>query len=356
MTIREYNTRFNTKYSSWDEISKNIDANNLELLKECSDKLNWSSFCYYHRELTAEFLNSDLANKLALPYICVYCKTLSEEYCERIKDNVSTTRFGHILHNNKFSEDFLSKNFKYLPPETVLSTQQVSESFIEEFYLTRLTKHKRNTNLIWNIVHYQRLSMPFILKHEKIWLSTCPSELFKSQKLSEDFILEHFSYTNWRDVLLNQTLSIEFLTKYFYDFYSQGSWNIMYLLDGQNLTEDFIEHFWKVFSNYKTWYEKIPNLSLDFINRHYNEIDWAMFSKTQKMNIEFIEAHKDKLQMKQLLLNPHNSSISALRYCKNNITVNNIKIMPKNNKNINFGLLNEIGIINTRKNRLKTKK
>lgn len=356
MTIREYNERLNTKYSSWDEISKNIDANNLELLKECSGKLNWSSFCYYNRELTDEFLNSDLANKFALPYICVYCKTLSEEYCERIKDKVSTTRFAHILHNNKFSEDFLSKNFNYLPLETVLSTQQVSESFIEEFYLTRLTKHKRPTDLIWGIVHYQKLSMPFILKYEKIWLSKCPEELFKSQKLSEEFILENFSYTNWRDVLLNQTLSIEFLTKYFYDFYSQGSWNVMYLLDGQSLTEDFIEHFWKIFRKYKTWYEKIPNLSLDFINRHYDEIDWAMFSKTQKMSVEFIEAHKDKLQMKQLLFNPNISAISVLRHCKNHITVKNIKIMPKNNKNINFGLLNEIGIINTRKNRLKTKK
>lgn len=192
--------------------------------------------------------------------------------------------WNEISKNESLSEDFIRENKDKLTMRLVLRYSQVSESFLEEYYMTFTSKEWRRLS------KYQTISEDFIAKHEDqvVWKSIC-----EGQVLSEPFIEEYWEHIDVAGILLYQNLSESFLRKHTSSF-EKDEWQ--YLSSYQNLSEMFIEEF----QNQLDWkgIARSQHMSYPFAKRFAKRLDLYYLQQNEKCN--FSKEEIKRLEDEQL--------------------------------------------------------
>ena len=186
------------------------------------------------------------------------------------------------------------KNFEYI--NKVCGTKYKSNKDINWNYvsclqnLSELFIEKYQNKVDWyNISAYQKLSESFI---EKFQDKVSWRNISIRQKLSEDFIEKFQDKVDWMCISIHQKLSESFIIK----FKDKVEWSFISVY--QTLSEAFIEKFFINDCTYKGFFKKIlmfQNLSIHFLIKYSDILDFDAISKHQFLTESFIEEHQDKV-------------------------------------------------------------
>jgi hypothetical protein len=258
--------------------------------------------------------------------------TISDEF---ILENLDKINLKYLIKYHKLNNNILS-NIKFI--KTVMDTEQVNE----------LVKyHKVDNKMLDYIVN----TYPHI--DEEFWFN-----ISKYQILNEDFMRMNDQFLNWKNITIYQGISIEFITDYIDKIY----WSDIGL--NLNLYATINNNTIKLFENFPIWdnimclkgistntlinylhkmniesinkliqfrelnfyqIEKIldnyndnsiftticgnQELNSEFINKHFDKIDWTALSENYDFTVEEINMYKDKIDYIKL---SHNDNFDDL--------------------------------------------
>jgi len=179
---------------------------------------------------------------------------------------------------------------KGLDPSYVKWEEMYLEKLSEDFIIKYI-----NFLDIERISHYQKLSEDFIRKYSDLvdWRN-----ISYFQKLSENFIEEFKDRVDWKEISSRQTLSEDFIRKFQDKIEQSRSWSE--ITQYQNLSEEFMDEFqnkldWEKLSDYHENRKYGHKLSIEFLLRHKDKIDWETYSRKYgaKITEEYLRALKD---------------------------------------------------------------
>lgn len=159
--------------------------------------------------------------------------------------------FNVYIHNNKWDIiDYMIYSGKFIPSN-------------------RLTYLNYKYCIDWNSLIFYKTNIPDdviqnVLSFDHIQL------LFSYKKVSEKILRRYFYFINWRSLLFNQILPIDLLEKIVinYNLYSSD---------------------WKMLWKYQ------PNITIQFIEKYYENIDWESISSNKKLSLDIVDKYQNQI-------------------------------------------------------------
>lgn len=257
-----------------------------EFLESCLDKVNSKIISGYAR-LSEEFMSKHF-DKL-VPSKLIRYQNLSEEFIEKHFNSfnmITVLKYKNQLHGSGsrrcLSRQFLLRNIKRLPFETVLSYQQVDEEFVETLIDTLI---RDEPSAIYKPT--QTYMVETVAEH---YVRTV---LYLTQ-VSEKFISKYVNFINkssWNQISNRRNLSIPFCLQY----KSKLNWD---LLSYNILTREFLEMFedcivWKEALKMQQNYDIVGDR---IVYKYINRLDINNLVRYIRLSNECVEKYKHSIE------------------------------------------------------------
>lgn len=282
---------------------KNSDNNQLDLINKEIYKMNKGNKDYW------KFLiqNTKLEDKVIL-------------------DNITNIDVNFLVKRQKLSNEVLQdetflKIVKDRKIYNIIIIDQILDEKMLDFYLETFD------NICWdNICKYQSLNIDFMERNvEKLsW-----DFISEHQFMTLEFIVKHKDNINWK--LMSENVKLEFLfndsfLEIFSDYgisdiliwsknisdtylidnlYKLDQKKLIELLEYRSLNEEILQ---KIVSKYDevdifSSIAKYQNLSIDFINEHFQKFNLNDIIENQKISIDFIKSNIKNINLRKISYN-----------------------------------------------------
>lgn len=266
-----------------------------EFLESCLDKVKPKIISGYAR-LSEEFMSKHF-DKLTSVKLARY-QVMSEEFIEKhfnSLDMITIVRYKNQLHGNPIhrclSRQFLLRNIKRLPFETVLSHQPINEEFIETLVDTLI---RDDPSAIYKPT--QQYMVETVAEHYVRTAIYCA-------KVSEKFISKYADFINkstWNQISNRRDLTIPFVLQY----KSKLNWMV---LSYNVLTKEFLEMFedciiWKEALKIQQNYDIVGDR---IIYKYINNLDINSLVRYIRLSNECIEKYKHLIEASNITYLSH---------------------------------------------------
>jgi hypothetical protein len=294
-------------FIKWESISIHqvLSESCIEMFK---DKVSWTYISQYQK-LSLKFIKK-YHDMVDWNCIIIYQKCGTKYFINKYIGTKYFVDWDYICSNITLTKKFIRDNLKYLDINRLVAKQDLiydekdNKNLLIKYILKVFQENNHINNLNWSaFFHTQSLPEPLL----EYLIEKYPSNILwniisANQYVSEVFIIKHFIQLDNDSICMQQTLSEGFIEKLFTIL------NINIVYEYQNCSSNFIDNMYIKFPNITIDFNiisKYQTLSMDFISKYADKLNWKLLSEHQKLSEQIIEKFHDKVYWKYISQHQH---------------------------------------------------